>query len=199
MIALTIAPEYGYVVLTAVGTCFLGTWHGMRCSSFRKAAGLGYPTPYADSAQLSAASAEDKHKLYLFNCAQRAHGCFSPAIDLVPWNMSSISKHHVLSDTPSWWCIIFITRTMLTVPFTLGNFLENHYMALTTLLIGGLHYPLLSSAFGLIWSLGRIVYAVGYTSQTKENGKGRLAGAFFWLAQLGLFVNAGLTGYSMAF
>ncbi|THY34301.1 membrane-associated proteins in eicosanoid and glutathione metabolism [Aureobasidium pullulans] len=166
-----------YVVLTAVGTCFLGTWHGMRCSSFRKAAGLGYPTPYADSAQLSAASAEDKHKLYLFNCAQRAH----------------------VSDTASWWCIISITRTMLTVPSTLGNFLENHYMALTTLLIGGLHYPLLSSAFGLIWSLGRIVYAVGYTSQTKENGKGRLAGAFFWLAQLGLFVNAGLTGYSMAF
>jgi hypothetical protein len=35
-----------------------------------QAAGLGYPTPYADSAQLAAASAEDKHKLYLFNCAQ---------------------------------------------------------------------------------------------------------------------------------
>ncbi|KAK6008688.1 hypothetical protein QM012_000591 [Aureobasidium pullulans] len=153
MFAINIQPEYGYVVLTAVGTCFLGTWHGMRCSAFRKAAGLGYPTPYADSAQMAAASAEQKHKLYLFNCAQRAH----------------------------------------------GNFLENHYMALTTLLIGGLRYPLLSSAFGLVWSLGRIVYAVGYTAQNKENGKGRLAGAFFWLAQLGLFINAGLTGYNLAF
>jgi glutathione S-transferase len=69
-------------------------------------------------------------------------------------------------------------------------------MALTTLLIGGLRYPLLSSAFGLVWSLGRVVYALGYT---KDNGKGRLAGAFFWLAQLGLFVNAGLTGYNLAF
>ncbi|KAI5195457.1 membrane-associated proteins in eicosanoid and glutathione metabolism [Aureobasidium subglaciale] len=153
MLTLNIQPEYGYVVLTAVGTCFLGTWHGMRCGAFRKAAGLGYPTPYADSAQMSAASAEDKHKLYLFNCAQRAH----------------------------------------------GNFLENHYMALTTLLIGGLRFPLLSSAFGVAWSLGRIVYAVGYTAKNKDNGKGRLAGAFFWLAQLGLFVNAGLTGYNMAF
>jgi hypothetical protein len=80
-----------------------------------------------------------------------------------------------------------------------GNYLENHYMALTTLLIGGLRYPLLSSAFGLVWSLGRVVYALGYTSKTKDNGKGRLAGAFFWLAQLGLFVNAGLTGYNLAF
>lgn len=62
--------SYSYVILTAVGTGFLGTWHGMRCGAFRKAAGLGYPTPYADSAMLSAASAEDKHKLYLFNCAQ---------------------------------------------------------------------------------------------------------------------------------
>jgi glutathione S-transferase len=80
-----------------------------------------------------------------------------------------------------------------------GNFLENHSVALISLLVGGLRYPLLSSAFGLVWSLGRIVYAVGYTSPNKENGKGRLAGAFFWLAQLGLLVNAGLTGYNLAF
>ncbi|KAI4785471.1 membrane-associated proteins in eicosanoid and glutathione metabolism, partial [Aureobasidium sp. EXF-8845] len=160
MVVISVPSEYGslltnhsrsYVVLTSVGTCMLSIWHGARCGSFRKAAGLGYPTPYADSAQLAAASPENKHKLYLFNCAQRAH----------------------------------------------GNYLENHYMALTTLLIGGLRYPLLSSAFGLVWSLGRVVYALGYTSKTKDNGKGRLAGAFFWLAQLGLFVNAGLTGYNL--
>jgi glutathione S-transferase len=145
---------HSYVVLTAVGTCFLGTWHGMRCGAFRKAAGLTYPTPYADSAHLAAApTAQAKQNLHLFNCAQRAH----------------------------------------------GNFLENHYMALAALLIGGVRYPLLSTAFGLLWSVGRVVYAVGYTSQTKENGKGRLAGAFFWLAQLGLLVNAGLTGYNLAF
>lgn len=43
---------------------------------FRKAAGpqVTYPTAYADSAMMSSASAESKQKLYLFNCAQRAHG-----------------------------------------------------------------------------------------------------------------------------
>lgn len=142
-----------YVVLTAVGTCFLGLWHGGRVSSFRKAAGLGYPTPYADSAHLSAASAENKHKLYLFNCAQRAH----------------------------------------------GNFLENHTTFLFALLVAGLRYPVASAGLGAVWSLGRIVYAVGYTAKDKDNGKGRLAGAFFWLAQLGLYVMAGMVGYKIAF
>lgn len=47
----------------------------MRSGQYRKAAGLGYPTPYADSAHLAgAATPEQKHALYLFNCAQRAHG-----------------------------------------------------------------------------------------------------------------------------
>lgn len=43
---------------------------------FRKAAGpkVIYPAAYADSSMMSAADAEEKKKLYLFNCAQRAHG-----------------------------------------------------------------------------------------------------------------------------
>ena len=46
----------------------------MRVGGFRKAAGIGYPRPYADSNDMSSASPEQKKKMYLFNCAQRAHG-----------------------------------------------------------------------------------------------------------------------------
>lgn len=73
-LSLTIPQEYGYVVVTAASTFFLSFWHGTRVGSFRKAAGIGYPQPYADSAHMSAASPEKKKAMYLFNCAQRAHG-----------------------------------------------------------------------------------------------------------------------------
>lgn len=42
------------------------------------------------------------------------------------------------------------------------NFLENFTMALAGLLISGVRYPLLASAFGAIWGAGRVVYALGY-------------------------------------
>lgn len=41
---------------------------------FRKAAGIKYPKACADSGDLSAADPEKKKAMYLFNCAQRAHG-----------------------------------------------------------------------------------------------------------------------------
>lgn len=65
------------------------------------------------------------------------------------------------------------------------------------MLIGGLRYPLLTTALSAVWQIGRVVYALGYTKADKTNGSGRLVGSFFWLAQLGLFINVGLTGYKM--
>jgi len=65
------------------------------------------------------------------------------------------------------------------------------------MLIAGVRYPLTATALGLVWSAGRIVYAVGYTSETKTGGKGRLNGSFFWLAQLGLFGLTAWTGVQM--
>ncbi|PNS17451.1 Microsomal glutathione S-transferase 3 [Sphaceloma murrayae] len=151
---LTIAPEYGYVLLTASLTTLNAFWHGGRISAFRKAAGLSYPTPYADSAHLSAASTDPSKKqaLYLFNCAQRAH----------------------------------------------GNFLENQTTLLTTMLVSGVQYPLVAAGLGLVWNLGRVVYAVGYTRADQSNGKGRLVGSFFWFAQLGLIGLTGWTGGKIA-
>ena len=43
----------------------------------------------------------------------------------------------------------------------------------------------------------RIMYATGYTRADKENGKGRLAGSGFWLAQLGLVLMVGKLGVDL--
>jgi glutathione S-transferase len=75
-LTLTFPKEYGYVLLTAASTFFLSFWHGARIGFFRKAAGIVYPQHYAEKADLSAASAEQKKAMYLYNCAQRAHGMY---------------------------------------------------------------------------------------------------------------------------
>jgi glutathione S-transferase len=52
-------------------------WHGMRVGPYRKAAGIKYPQYYAEKDDFAKADSEDKkHALYLYNCAQRAHGNF---------------------------------------------------------------------------------------------------------------------------
>lgn len=77
MTTITVPQEYGYVIATLGLTFINSLWHGMRIGRFRKAAKIPYPTPYADSATLSAAASDDqKLALHRFNCAQRAHGNF---------------------------------------------------------------------------------------------------------------------------
>ena len=100
---------------------------------------------------MSAATPEQKKKMHLFNCAQRAH----------------------------------------------GNFLEQLPTFLPALLIAGLRYPVAASVMGAGWIAARIAYAIGYTQENKENGKGRLIGAPFWLFQLGLYGMVAWTGVKM--
>ncbi len=64
-------------------------------------------------------------------------------------------------------------------------------------MISGMEYPLITTGLGVGWLAGRMVYALGYTRTDKSNGKGRLAGSFFWLFQAGLFGLAGWTGVKM--
>jgi len=57
---------YSYVILATAGTFFLGFWHGVRVGFFRKAAGINYPRPYADSGDMSGAdNGEKKKAMYL--------------------------------------------------------------------------------------------------------------------------------------
>ncbi|MCJ1368873.1 hypothetical protein MMC20_000080 [Loxospora ochrophaea] len=68
---ITIPSEYGYVLLSATASTFVGLWTGLRIGAFRKAAGVPYPNPYA-----APADADASEEKYLFNCAQRAHANF---------------------------------------------------------------------------------------------------------------------------
>ncbi|KAF2498076.1 glutation S-transferase [Lophium mytilinum] len=73
MVTVEVPSEYGYVILTALSTVFLGVWHGLRVNTFRKAAGIPYPYEYASYEQTTTAPPAKQKAMYLFNCAQRAH------------------------------------------------------------------------------------------------------------------------------
>ncbi|QIX01312.1 hypothetical protein AMS68_006829 [Peltaster fructicola] len=74
-----------------------------------------------------------------------------------------------------------------------GNYLENMPTASIALLVSGLAYPKTAAVMGAGWLVSRVLFAIGYTNPSKQDGKGRLIGSGFWLFQLGLI---GLTGYS---
>ena len=79
-----------------------------------------------------------------------------------------------------------------------GNFLENQTPFLSSLLLGGLRFPLAASALGCVWLVGRYMYAVGYAnSKMEEHGKGRYQGFIFYVGQAGVIGLAGYTGISM--
>ncbi|KJY02158.1 hypothetical protein TI39_contig96g00001, partial [Zymoseptoria brevis] len=79
-----------------------------------------------------------------------------------------------------------------------GNFLENHPGVVMAMLISGLKWPVVTAGLGVTWIVGRIVYQIGYTSKTAENGKGRLPGYILGaIPQLALYVMAAWTGISM--
>ncbi|OCL05958.1 membrane-associated proteins in eicosanoid and glutathione metabolism [Glonium stellatum] len=73
MVTIEVPSEYGYVVLTAVSTFVLASWHGIRVGGYRKAAKVPYPYEYASYEQIQTASPDKQKAMYLFNCAQRAH------------------------------------------------------------------------------------------------------------------------------
>lgn len=50
-------------------------------------------------------------------------------------------------------------------------------------LVAGLKYPSLATSIGAAWLVCRSVFLYGYVYSSKPQGKGRLMGSFFWLAQ----------------
>ncbi|KAI6829550.1 hypothetical protein KC333_g870 [Hortaea werneckii] len=151
LLGLALPKEYGYVLCATASTFFVGFWHGARVSGFRKQSGVPYPKVLAENSDMSAAEPGQKKAMYLFNCAQRAH----------------------------------------------GNYLENQPSVAIALLVAGVQYPLWSAGLGAAWLVFRIAYAVGYTREDKSGGEGRLIGAPFWFAQLGLFGLTLWTGVQM--
>ncbi|KAF2125981.1 membrane-associated proteins in eicosanoid and glutathione metabolism [Dothidotthia symphoricarpi CBS 119687] len=151
MAVLVIPDQYGYVLLAAVSTFLVGSWHGLRVGSYRKAAKVPYPFEYASYEQIQTASPASKNAMILFNSAQRAH----------------------------------------------QNFNENHPIALGSMLISGLKYPSATAILAAVWSVNRVVYALGYTNGT-EAGKGRYYGILWFLAHHIMMGMAGKAAWDVA-
>ncbi|XP_025099682.1 microsomal glutathione S-transferase 3-like [Pomacea canaliculata] len=66
------------------------------------------------------------------------------------------------------------------------NTIENIPAFLAFLILGGLQFPRLSAVFGVIFLLGRVVYAFGY--YTGDPSK-RNRGAFGYIGIIGLIIN----------
>jgi glutathione S-transferase len=71
-----LTSPHSYVLLAAVSTFVVGTWHGMRVGGFRKAAKIPYPYEYASYEQIQTASPASSKAMLAFNSAQRAHQNF---------------------------------------------------------------------------------------------------------------------------
>ncbi|PSR79112.1 hypothetical protein BD289DRAFT_442931 [Coniella lustricola] len=72
LLTVQIPQEYGYVLLTVVGSVFVNSFHGIMTGKARKSSGIGYPNAYATAEQ-----AEKNPEAYRLNCAQRAHANFT--------------------------------------------------------------------------------------------------------------------------
>ncbi|KAF9737598.1 hypothetical protein PMIN06_007842 [Paraphaeosphaeria minitans] len=77
------------------------------------------------------------------------------------------------------------------------NFGEVHFTTVGCLLICGLSQPKLTAVLGGIWSVGRLLYSIGYTNWN-QNGKGRYAGAPGLLVQYGIQIWAGVVAWGLA-
>jgi len=79
-----------------------------------------------------------------------------------------------------------------------ANFIESQPSALAAMLICGLQYPRVAAGLGLLWSLSRYVYMVGYSDPSK-GPNGRLRGFYgSAVAQLSLIGLAGYSGLQVA-
>lgn len=76
-----------------------------------------------------------------------------------------------------------------------SNFLENAPQTILFTLIAGLKYPDLAAGIGALWVVFRSLFLYGYVFSGKPQGKGRLMGGFFWLAQGALW---GLSVFGVA-
>ncbi|XP_052087290.1 microsomal glutathione S-transferase 3-like isoform X1 [Mytilus californianus] len=74
------------------------------------------------------------------------------------------------------------------------NTLENYPQFLILLIFGGLTFPKLSAAAGMVWIVGRVFYALGYYS---GDPKKRMRGAFAYIGLLALLVFSIITALKM--
>ncbi|KAJ5310620.1 transporter [Penicillium atrosanguineum] len=76
-----------------------------------------------------------------------------------------------------------------------ANFLENAPQTMLFALVAGLKYPQLATGIAGLWVVFRSLFLYGYVYSGKPQGKGRMMGGFFWLAQGALW---GLSVFGVA-
>ncbi|KAF2228904.1 membrane-associated proteins in eicosanoid and glutathione metabolism [Viridothelium virens] len=76
MATITVPKDYGYVLLSAALTPLLASWLSFRVPPYRSRAKVAMPQVYAEHSQIAAAEPAQQKAMYLYNCAQRAHGNF---------------------------------------------------------------------------------------------------------------------------
>lgn len=118
--------NYGYVVLTVVGSSLVNLWMVWNVMKARKEYKVEYPDLYS----------KDNTK---FNCIQRAH----------------------------------------------QNTLETYPTFLIYLMLGGLQYPRISAGAGVVYLVGRVMYALGYYTGDPKNRKYGSFGAIGMLTLIG--------------
>lgn len=64
-----------------------------------------------------------------------------------------------------------------------SNFLENAPQTMFFTLTAGLKYPQLAAGIAAGWLVFRSLFLYGYVYSGKPQGKGRMMGGVFWLAQ----------------
>ncbi|KAF8469504.1 hypothetical protein BDZ91DRAFT_54524 [Kalaharituber pfeilii] len=79
-----------------------------------------------------------------------------------------------------------------------ANYLESYPIFLSSLLVAGTKYPLVTSAMGAAWLTGRVLYAFGYkNSKHNSKGEGRYKGIIAPLVQFPMMGLALWTTYQL--
>ncbi|EXJ95484.1 glutathione S-transferase [Capronia coronata CBS 617.96] len=78
-----------------------------------------------------------------------------------------------------------------------GNLLENMPQTMLYMLFAGLEYPKATFAVGTAWLICRAIFAYGYITSEKPDGKGRLYGSGYLLMQGALWGMCGALALKM--
>ncbi len=78
------------------------------------------------------------------------------------------------------------------------NFNEVYPSTLAALLITGLKYPVVTAGLGALWSVSRVLYAIGYTNTADTGGKGRYNGGLGLIVQYALPLVSGWVAWNFA-
>lgn len=64
--------------------------------------------------------------------------------------------------------------------------------------VAGLRWPVAVALLGAVWSVNRVVYAVGYTRSGEQAGKGRYYGVTWMIAHYVMIGMAGKAAWDFA-